>query len=372
MTRPENDSSAARERSSAAAAWLVKRDRSLTPAEQDEFLQWLAADPRHGEWFALHRYTVGDFGLLSQWRPEHSDQPNPDLLAPPRRFYGWLVPVALAAASIALVLSWLHFAPGAMETGAVITDYERRILEDGSTVELNRGAVVTVRYSVGERRVTLERGEALFTVATNPERPFIVRAGGVDVRAIGTAFNVRLDASEVEVLVTEGRVAVATTPEIAEQAVRAASGFRSGNDAANRPESIEVGFAQSATRISSSAVAAIPVSELMAGQRAVVSLTTMAPPVIETVTAAVTARLLAWQPQLLDFSSVPLERAILEFNRRNRVQFSIADAELAAMPIVASIRSDNVEGFAQFLAANPGIHVERRGDALIVLRRSDR
>jgi ferric-dicitrate binding protein FerR (iron transport regulator) len=110
----------------------------------------------------------------------------------------------------------------------------------------------------------------------------------------------------------------------------------------------------------------------MAGQRAVVSLATMAPPVIDSVTAAETARLLAWQPQLLDFSSVPLERAILEFNRRNRVQFSIADAELAAMPIVASIRSDNVEGFAQFLAATPGIQVERRGDASIVLRRNDR
>jgi ferric-dicitrate binding protein FerR (iron transport regulator) len=113
-------------------------------------------------------------------------------------------------------------------------------------------------------------------------------------------------------------------------------------------------------------------AELTAGQRAVVSLTTNAPPVIETVTAAVAARLLAWQPQLLDFSSVPLELAILEFNRRNRVQFSLADAELAAMPIVATIRSDNVEGFAQFLTATPGIQVERRGDSLIVLRRTER
>ena len=358
MTRPENDSSSARERSRTAAEWLVRRDRGLTPAEQDEFLQWLAADSRHGEWFALHRYTVGDFGRLAQWRPDHSDQPNPDLLAPPRRFRRWLVPVALAAASIALVLGWLRLAPTAMESGAMIADYERRILEDGSTVELNRGAVVTVRYSAGERRVTLERGEALFTVTTNPDRPFIVRAGGVDVRAIGTAFNVRLDASEVEVLVTEGRVAVATT-EIAERTAHDAGGSRSAPDSDRRPGGNEAGFAT-------------PISELMAGQRAVVSLVSVAPPVIETVTAEVAARLLAWQPQLLDFSSVPLERAILEFNRRNRVQFSIADAELAAMPVVASIRSDNVEGFAQFLAATPGIQVERRGDAMIELRRKDR
>ena len=51
-------------------------------------------------------------------------------------------------------------------------------------------------------------GEAYFTVAKNPGRPFVVAAGGVGVRAVGTAFNVRLDSDAVEVLVTEGRVQV--------------------------------------------------------------------------------------------------------------------------------------------------------------------
>ncbi len=369
MMRPEHDSAAARERSSRAAAWLVRRDRGLTPEEQDEFSQWLAADPRHGEWFALHRHTVGDFGLLLQWRPEHSDQPNPDLLAPLHRFPRWLVPVALAAASIALVFGWLFLDPAAPEMEAPIADYERRILEDGSTVELNRGAVVTVVYSSGERRVTLERGEALFTVTKKPDRPFIVRAGGVDVRAIGTAFNVRLEFSEVEVLVTEGRVALATREIAGRTLPDPADGGPATSDANNRPNAIGAGLAFNAGRVPSSA-AATPISELVAGQRAIVSRMTIAPPVIETVTAEESARLLSWQPQLLDFSSVPLERAILEFNRRNRVQFAIADAELAALPIVASIRSDNVEGFAQFLAATPDIRVERRGDAMIVLRRN--
>jgi transmembrane sensor len=89
------------------------------------------------------------------------------------------------------------------------------------------------------------------------------------------------------------------------------------------------------------------------------------------VTPAESARLLAWQPQLLDFSSAPLERAIAEFNRRNRVQFVLADPELGAMPIVASLRSDKVEGFAQFLASTPGVRVERRGAYEIVLRRKE-
>lgn len=336
MNRPEPDSPEAQARSRTAAEWFAKRDRGLTAAEQDEFLQWLAAHPRHGEWFALHRRLGGDFSVLAQWRPEHSEEPNPDLLARPRRRLRWLMPLGLAAAaSLALAFVWWQAAMPAVETEvANAAAYERRILADGSTVELNRGAVVTVAFTAGERRVVLVRGEALFTVAKNPARPFVVRAGGVDVRAVGTAFNVRLDAASLEVLVTEGRVQVQSPP---------AAG--------------------------TSAVPASAPPEVTAGQRATVSLTAATQPQIVAVSVEESARLLAWQPQLLDFSSVPLGRAIVEFNRRNRVQFVIADAELAAMPIVASIRSDNVERFARFLADTPGVVVERRGADEIVLRR---
>ena len=82
------------------------------------------------------------------------------------------------------------------------------MLDDGSVAELNRGAEIEVNYTVAERRVVLRRGEALFTVAKNPARPFVVRAGGVDVRAVGTAFNVKLAGPNLEVLVTEGTVHV--------------------------------------------------------------------------------------------------------------------------------------------------------------------
>ena len=72
-----------------AAAWLVKRDRGFTAVEQDEFHHWLSSDPRHGEWLARHQGTWGEFDQLAQWRPEHSVEPNPDLLARPHaRRYG--------------------------------------------------------------------------------------------------------------------------------------------------------------------------------------------------------------------------------------------------------------------------------------------
>jgi transmembrane sensor len=345
MKRPEPESPEAEHRAQAAADWLVRRDRGFTAAEQDEFLDWLAADPRHGEWFALHRHTVGDFAALAHWRPEHSEEPNPDLLAPARRRRPWLVPTLLAAAAaLTLTVFWSRATPASPRPAvAAQPEIRRLILEDGSVVELNHGARVTTEFTATARRATLARGEALFTVAKNPARPFIVRAGGVDVRAVGTAFSVRLDAAAVEVLVTEGRVALARTEDGTERT-------------ANR------------TPGASSALGP-PASEVAAGHRATVSLTSTEPPQIVAVSSQAIAHQLDWQPTLLDFSSAPLAAAVAEFNRRNRVQFILADAELAALPIVASIRSDNVEGFAKFLAAAPGVQIERRSATEIVVSR---
>ena len=67
----------------AAAAWVLRCDRGLTAAEQDEFSDWLASDPRHGEQLARHRRHWQRLEVLAQWRPEHSVRPNADLLAPP-------------------------------------------------------------------------------------------------------------------------------------------------------------------------------------------------------------------------------------------------------------------------------------------------
>jgi transmembrane sensor len=333
----------------AAAEWLVKHDRGFTPAEQDEYFQWLAADPRHGEWLARHRATWLELNALAQWRPEHSTEPNPDLLAPTkfnrhRARVVWFWSGALAAAAgLALAFTlWnqpkvaapLANAPTQLTAQA----YERRVLEDGSIIELNRGTRVAVNYTAGERRVRLLQGEALFTVAKNAARPFIVQAAGVDVRAIGTAFNVRLGAENVEVLVTQGRVQVA--PPVREGALAA-----------------------------DLAASAIPVLE--AGDSVIVPLapTNMDVLQITRVTEDEVARQLAWQPKLLDFQSTPLAEVVAEFNRHGGPRLIIADPALESLPIVLSFRSDNVEGFVRLLELTADVRTERRGD-VIVLRRT--
>jgi len=317
----------------AAAEWLVRRDRGFTAAEQDGFSQWLAEDPRHGEWLILHDQTWRDFNLLAQWRPEHSAEPNPDLLARPRRVARWLGPAVLAAAAgVAVALGiwrpWVRPTPDWPAALSAAPAVGHRVLPDGTVVDLNRGALIEVAFTPAERRVRLIRGEAHFAVTKNPLRPFIVRANGVDVRAVGTAFDVSLGKESVEVLVTEGHVQV-------------------------RPPA-----------------SSVPV--LAAGQRTVVSFSPSAPPPqVMNVSPEEMARRLAWQPQLFDFSSTPLAQVVAEFNRHatgpHDVRLVIADDRLATLPIVASIRSDNIAGFVRLLELTAGVHAERRGENEIVL-----
>ncbi|MBL9186346.1 MAG: FecR domain-containing protein [Opitutaceae bacterium] len=329
MNAPAEPSDPAARR--AAAQWLARHDRGLTGAEQDEFLQWLASDPSHGAWFAKHRGGWERLDRIAAWHPQHGAEPNPDVLARPVRRTRWLQPVLLAAATVAIVAGTAVFyrltAPGVERTATVPAGtYERRVLEDGTVVELTGGAELEINFSPEERRVALRHGEALFTVAKNPARPFIVRAGGVNVRAVGTAFNVRLGPERVEVLVTEGRVQVAPP----------------------------------------SGAAAPPL--VVAGELAVVSLAPGSAPQVAAASAADHARVRAWQPQLLDFPSTPLAEVIAELNRRNRVQLVLADPALGRLSVAASIRSDNLEGFVQLLATTARLRAEPQGDYRIVLR----
>ncbi len=338
---------------SAAAEWLVRHDRGLTPAQQDEFLSWLTANAAHRESFERHRSLWGDFNALAQWRPEHGTVPNPDLLARHRRPspWRWAAPALLAAAAaVALLLVWSPTtrAPGHATLAFEAAAYRQETLPDGSVLDLNRGAHVVVQFSAAERRVLLVQGEAQFAVAKNPARPFVVRAGGVDVRAVGTAFNVKLAGPNLEVLVTDGTVHVSQ-----QSAAASAASVATGASAGPAPTA-----------------APVVLAALTAGQRTVIPVATViAPPVVVQASVPEIARLLDWRPHLLDFESTPLTEVVETFNRRNPQRLVIGDEELRALPIVASIRSDNVEGFVRLLEGTMGVRAERTTAGEIVLRR---
>jgi transmembrane sensor len=235
--------------------------------------------------------------------------------------------------------------------------YERVVLADGSVVELNGNSEVRIDFVPQERRVALVRGEAHFTVAHDSARPFVVGAGQVFVRAVGTAFNVRRATAAVEVLVTEGKVQLAQTAERADSRA-----FSSASDDSarwdQRPPSA-IAFLVANERLVVPDLSTPPAAAAPPGS---------APPVIEKISPDLLRAALAWQERKLVFADTPLREVVAQFNRRNRLQLVIADAVLAERPVGGTFAADNAEGFVRLLETSGAITVERRGEFEIALR----
>lgn len=327
-----------------AADWIARRYAGLTPSEEREFARWLAADSRHAAAFAELDATWTGLDRLTL-PPEQRGQIDPDALAPrPARGRRWrrFLPLAAAAAVALAALYGTHgyWAPGQLRLSEAVTTsvggFRRITLPDGSVVRVNTDSAIKVAYTPGERRVKLVRGEAHFTVAKDAARPFFVEAGGVAVRAVGTAFNVRLRAADLEVLVTEGKVSIAD-PAKGESLL-----------APRTPDSVPLLVAGEG--------AVLPLPEGGAPQRAAVR--SVPPPEME--------RALAWQDRRIEMVSAPLSEFVAEFNRYNRNPIRIVDPVLAARRFGGSFRADEPETFIRLLQLRFGLSVERAGDTTIL------
>lgn len=336
----------------AAGMWLARRDRGLTSDERQEFEAWLTADPRHrvkldeleGPFHALDRasgmvppnaYVDEDFLLRGR--------PKGRLLRFP------VVVGALAtAAAIAFGIFLLHEFPAprqSSKTAATIAhdEPERLSLPDGSVVELKPGAHVEVAFTNPERRVRLTVGEAHFTVAKNPARPFVVDAGGVAVRAVGTAFTVDREMTKVEVVVTEGRVRV-------DDSVKGRSLL---------------------------AVAAVPAEStdpeiLAAGHRVVIPMSAGMPVAapVASVSPAELESASSWRTSWLEFNEKPLADLVQEFNRYNSRQLKIADSVTGTVPVTGTFRPDGEEAFIRLLESGFGITATPDADGNVILSKA--
>lgn len=332
-----------------ASKWAVKQSMGFTAGEQDAFFEWLAADPEHAAAFSSRRQVWDELNSLAEWRPEHSLKPNPDLLqghSLTKRKINFSKIIVLAGSLAAVfavgLLVWnLNKAPVplTLAQGEFAHGYERHVLEDGSVVELNRGAQATVEYTSNARHVNLEFGEAHFTIAKDAKRPFVVKARGVAVQALGTIFNVQIRDDSVNVLVTEGRVSV--------------DHFKTGETGAAPPE-----YVPSTTQ------------QLQAGQRSVIDLRTTVPkPLIQAVSSVEIEQQLSWLKQVLSFQSTPLSDIVLEFNRRNFTQITIEDPEIMGLELTVALKPHNIDGFIELLDLTMGIQAEPIGVSTILLRK---
>lgn len=190
-----------------AALWAARlRGGGMTDVDRDELARWLRRDPAHQQVLARYR--------------ELSAALDCGYAKPPARGTGRrrvvrrvMAPLLAAAAAITALFATKTSGPVQYETGTA----ERRVvlLGDGSRLELNARTDVRVRLSSASRRVRLLTGEALFSVATDPKRPFEVETSRGVIEVTGTRFAVRAtDAAQTEVTVLEGQVRVAGRADV--------------------------------------------------------------------------------------------------------------------------------------------------------------
>lgn len=335
-----------------AAAWLARRDAgALSPDDQAALDAWLDAATAH---------RVAFLRLEEAWR--RADRLRAlgagriDLMPPPRGGWSFMptgsglgaartaprkapsrgrLLAGLAATAACLVLAAVLWAAWPRQprikstTYATATGTLRGIsLPDGSRITLSSDSRVQVAYLREERHIELQRGEAFFEVAKDPDRPFTVIAGERRVTAVGTRFDVRRGRADLRVVVTQGVVRL--------EAEAHADGRRQ------------------------------PVTLLPAGSVAVASGDGVS---VQSGSVAVAEDRLRWRSGFLVFHDTPLATAVTEFNRYNARKVLVGDPAVGALRIGGNFRWSNTEAFVRLLEQGFPVRVERRADAIVLHRR---
>jgi transmembrane sensor len=197
-------------------------------------------------------------------------------------------------------------------------------LADNSVVHLNTDTSVSVRYDQTERLITLTAGQADFEVVHERDRKFRVLAGPATAVAVGTNFDVRLEADAAVITVVEGRVAVGTSPPL---------GALDANS--NR------GTAQAFVQVGADQQIRVTPGQLPA------------------VASAVDSRsATAWLQRQIVFEREPLERVAGEFNRYAPKPIEIDTPALRKLEISGVFATDDPEAFIAFLRSLEGVRVE--------------
>jgi len=298
-----------------AAHWLVRQDAAaLSEEQQTAFEAWQQADARHR---AAYLRLAAAWQSANRLRELGTIESSPSRRVP-RKF----AVLAAAAASVLLGLALLYRFAGQSETShsysTGLGGFQRVLLLDGSTLELNTGSEVRVSFSAGSRRVVLMRGEANFKVAHDPARPFDVAAAGTTVRAVGTEFAVSLRENQtVDVLVTKGRVAIQTPAR---------------SPLAHATHGPMLGPGEIATVSAAGAsVQLLPPDNV--------------------------ARRLAWTNGRLMFNGQTLIEAAAEFNLYNRCKLVIADPEVASLQVGGSFVATDLDSFVAALGHTLNVRV---------------
>ena len=204
----------------AAAHWCMRLHAiDCTAEEREAFEQWRDADPLHAFEFEAMLEIWDVAGDLP--RPETALPLPPAKSSSSWRTFGISAAVCALALPLAAYSGWnLGWLPNAYQHFEAGNNVRQVTLGDGSQVELNLGSELTFLNYKDERRVTLKKGEAFFSVSHDMTHPFIVRAAEGRIRVTGTKFNVWLYEDQVRVNLIEGSVLVSSNDALSSDGLR--------------------------------------------------------------------------------------------------------------------------------------------------------
>lgn len=306
----------------AAQWWLRLREPNVSPEVIAEWMLWCEATTENKEAFA---------SIQSLWHKAKSAPLEPvnrstlrfglqtRRILPRGIAAGALAAAALAAGVVVAALvsaPWLqqhlHMRTGNGVALATQVGTNREIvLPDGSHATLGGATALTISYTTDRRTVSLNSGEALFEVRSEPSRPFIVQTPSAQVAAVGTAFNVRTDDHTLRVTVSLGSVEIVTDPPGATAATRT------------------------------------PPVRLRAGQQAVFRSNHVP------ITSAIDPRIVtAWTTGTLKFMDEPLDSVIAAVNRYSPTRIEIRGGDVGNLRYTGTVVSGRVE---EWLSALPNV-----------------
>lgn len=313
-----------------AAEWVARLEGGeMTAADHAAFARWRAESEHHRDAFDRYARLWGGLDALEELK----DYEPQEAYAAPRRARRPAALLPALAATLVLAVAIGVFTvrqafDGRAEGFAAV--YHTEIggqetieLPDGSRLTLNTDSLIETDFTETERRIMLLRGEAFFEVASDKSRPFSVYAGDGVVRAVGTAFSVRLKDDKLDVMVSEGRVALS---------------------AAALAASVQTDDAGESA-----------VMELTAGQNAVFAAEKVEE--LEHVTQAEIDRKLSWRRGMLAFAGEPLSEVVVEIGRYSGVVIDISSDELLDMPIAGYFKAGEVDAFVEALQIMTGVEV---------------
>jgi transmembrane sensor len=249
-----------------------------------------------------------------------------------------LMSLGVLVAGAVLAGAWLaiHAMPLGTEYRTAIGEAQTVVLADGTRMHLNTDTRLSVAFSPGRRSVDVARGEVAFDVAKDAARPFVVRAAGSEVQALGTSFTVRLAtagqaaAPVLSVTLLEGQVAVRPAAE-----------------------------AQLPTGTPTPAVILHPGERVQIGQASAGAVS------LQQLSSAALDQATAWKRHQVVFDKTSLPDAIAEMNRYSTTPLVLSDPDaLSQLQISGSYPTGDNAGFARAVAAVHGLVVHERPERL--------